>query len=160
MDIELATATIADRNKSVVRRFVVEVIGCGRLRLLPELVDENYIGHLMTGDHYGPDGLSIDVMSYRSALPDLAVTLEDLIADGDVVARRFTMRGTHAAPLFGTRASGKTVALETIAIDRLAGGKLVESWVQVDCAALARTAHGRRCLVGGGRESPATESPG
>lgn len=119
-------------NKEIVRRLVEEVLGQGRLELLPDLVAADYIGHLAMGDHYGPGGVRIDIASYRRAFPDILVTLEDLLADGDKVIRRFTLRGTHQGTFLGVAASGRPVALRGIAIDRLAEGRLMESWVQID----------------------------
>ncbi len=60
------------------------------------------------------------------------MTLDDLLADGDKVVRRFTLRGTHRHPFLGVPASGEPVVLRGIAIDRLVGARLVESWVQID----------------------------
>jgi steroid delta-isomerase-like uncharacterized protein len=111
---------------------VEEVLGLGRLALLPALVASDYVGHFRLGDHYGPEGFRIDVATYRTALPDLAVTLEDLLADGDRVVRRYTVRGTYHGPFPGAPASGRPIVLRAIAIDRLIDGRLVESWVQID----------------------------
>ena len=119
-------------NKAIVRRLMEEVLGHGRLHLLPELVAPAYVGHFEIGDHYGPGGVRIDIAAYRTAFPDLAVTLDDLLADGDQVVRRFTLRGTHRQMFLGVPASGRPVVLHGIAIDRLVRGQLVESWVQVD----------------------------
>jgi predicted ester cyclase len=109
-----------------------EVWGIGDLSLLPELVANDYVGHLPIGDHYGPVGARIDIESYRRAMPDLTVTLADLFAAEDKVVRRFTLVGTHTLPFLGFRASGKRVALGGIAIDRLANGQIVESWIRLD----------------------------
>jgi predicted ester cyclase len=122
----------AHENKETVRRLMEDVLGQGRLTLLAKLVAAEYVGHFPLGDHYGPGGFQIEVASYRAAFPDLTVTLDDLLADGDKVVRRFTLRGTHRRPLLGVEASGRPVLLRGIAIDRLAGGRLVESWVQVE----------------------------
>jgi predicted ester cyclase len=127
----IAVATAAE-NKEVVRRLMEEVLGQGRVKLLPDLVAAEYVGHLPTGDHYGPEGVRIDIAAYRTAFPDLVVTLEDLLADGEHVARHFTLRGTHRRPFFGVPASGEPVMLRGIAIDRLVRGLLMESWVQLN----------------------------
>jgi steroid delta-isomerase-like uncharacterized protein len=115
-----------------VRRLMDDVWNGGHFELLAELVADCYVGHLPIGDHYGPQGLRIDVAAYRTALPDLVVTLDDLLTAGDQVARRYTLCGTHRQPFMGVPASGHLVELHGIAIDRLADGKLIESWIQID----------------------------
>ena len=102
------------------------------MELIPVLVAADHVGHLPIGDHYGPEGVRIDVAAYRAAFPDLSVTLEDLLADGDKVVRRFTLRGTHRHPFLGVPATREPVVLRGIAIDRLVDARLVESWVQID----------------------------
>ena len=127
-----AAAVTAAANKALVRCLVEEVLGQGRLELIPLLVAADHVGHLPIGDHYGPEGVRIDVAAYRAAFPDLAVTLDDLLAVGDKVVRRFTLRGTHRGAFLGVPASGQPVTLRGIAIDRVARGHLAESWVQID----------------------------
>jgi predicted ester cyclase len=124
--------TNTQENKEIVRRLMDEVLSLGRMEILPELVAAEYVGHFAIGDHYGPAGVRIEVVAYRTALPDLVVTLEDLLADGDKVIRRFTLRGTHRGRFIGAPPSGRLVALRGIAIDRLTEGRLVESWIQID----------------------------
>jgi len=115
-----------------------EVWGRGRWELVSELIASAYIGHVTTGDHYGPEGARIEIHDYRRAFPDLTVTVDDLLAFDCHVVRRFTLRGTHSRPILGIRASGQPVVLPAIAVDRLARGKLVESWSQVDMLSLLR----------------------
>lgn len=120
------------KNGEIVRKLVEEVLGQGRLDLLPDLVSEDYIGHLAIGDLYGPVGVRIEVSTYRKAFPDLIATVDDLLVDGEKVARRFTLRGTHREPFLGLSPSGRPAVLRGMAIDRLDGGRLVESWVVID----------------------------
>ena len=126
----MAVSTAA--NKALVRRYWDEVVNPGNLDLIDELYAPNFVLHAPDGDVYGPDGVRRQLAAYRAAFPDLAVTLEDLLAEGDKVVRRFTLRGTHRGPFLGVPVSGRRVELGGIAIDRVAGGLLVESWVQVD----------------------------
>jgi steroid delta-isomerase-like uncharacterized protein len=133
-------------NEAVVRRLVEEVLNRGQTGLLAELVAVDHVGHDPLGDHYGPEGLRIAVAEYRAAFPDLSVTVEDLVAEGDKVARRFTLRGTHAGPFMGIPATGRAVAASGIAIDRLAGGKVAESWVSLDALGLLRQLGARPVL--------------
>jgi steroid delta-isomerase-like uncharacterized protein len=127
----------AAANKALVRCLMTEVLGQGRLELISLVVAADYVGHLPIGDHYGPKGVRIDIAAYRAAVPDLAVSLDDLLADGDRVVRRFTLRGTHRGAFLGVPASGQEVVVRGIAIDRIARDQLVESWVHIDDLAIA-----------------------
>lgn len=118
------------RNMAVVRRLLEEGYGLGVMSVLPHLVAPGHIGHLGIGEHYGPEGVRIDIAAYRASIPDLSVTIDDLFASGDTVARRFTLRGNPRSAA-GQPVNG-LVELHGIAIDRLAGGLLVESWVLID----------------------------
>ncbi len=119
------------RNLEVVRQLLEAALGRGDLGLLPELIAPNYVGHLPIGDHYGPEGVRIDIAAYRAAHPDLTLTIEELIELDDRVVRRYTVRGTRRGPLLGHPPTGQPIELRAIAIDRLEAGQLVESWVMV-----------------------------
>ncbi len=119
-------------NMEVVRRLLTECLGEGLVRHLPNLIAAGYVGHLPIGDHYGPEGVRIDIDGYRAMMSNLSVTLDDLFADADKVCRRFTLRGTLRYQ-FPNDQDGRTpVVLHGVAIDRLEHGLLVESWVLLD----------------------------
>ena len=69
---------------------------------------------------------------YFTAFPDLQITLEDMIAEGDKVVSRFMGRGTHQGEFMGIAPTGKRVEATAISIMGLEGGKLAEEWEQVD----------------------------
>ena len=74
---------------------------------------------------------------HRDAFPDLSVTIVDQVAEGDKVAtRNETSRGTHKGDLFGTAATGKQATVRGMEISRLAGGKVVETYVSWDTLGL------------------------
>jgi predicted ester cyclase len=125
-------AAMTERNKTIVRRLVEEVIGRGRVDALSEILAPHYVAHLAFGDHFGPEGLRIEIDTLWTAFPDLTVTLDDLLADGDRIARRYTVRGTQVGPLYGHLPSGRPAILRGLAIDRLTAGRIVESWIAVD----------------------------
>jgi predicted ester cyclase len=129
---------VTESNSAIVRRFVEDAIARGLLDHLSELVAEDYVGHLPFGDHYGLEGIQIDVAAWRVAFPDLAATIELLLVDGDVVVRRFTLRGTHEGPFLGLEATRKRMKVTGIAVDRLVAGRMVESWVAIDLYGLVR----------------------
>ena len=69
---------------------------------------------------------------YRTAFPDLQITVEDQVAEGDKVVTRWTARGTHRGELLGVTPSGNRVEISGISIDRFSGSKFVESWSNYD----------------------------
>jgi steroid delta-isomerase-like uncharacterized protein len=69
---------------------------------------------------------------YRNAFPEIQMTVEDLIAEGDKVVTRWTARGTHQGELMGIPPSGNPVEVTGITIDRIEGGKVVETWANYD----------------------------
>jgi predicted ester cyclase len=86
----------------------------------------------------GPQGLKELVTTLRTAFPDLRLTVDDMVAEGDKVVDRFMARGTHQGELFGIAATGKQVAWLGIAIHRIVGGQLVETWASPDTLGLMR----------------------
>ncbi len=133
-------------NKEVVRCFVEEVINCGDTRRIADLVTDNHIRHGLDGDFYGPEGVRIDLAEYWAGFPDLRVVVEDLIAEGDRVVSRFVLHGTHVNPFLGLAPTGHAVTVPGVAIDRIAGGRLAESWVNLDLFGLLRSPLGTRVL--------------
>jgi steroid delta-isomerase-like uncharacterized protein len=79
-------------------------------------------------DTSGPEGIKRLVAMFRAAFPDLKISAEDMIADGDKVAVRSVMRGTHKGEFMGVPATGKRVEVSGIDIVRFEGGKAVEHW--------------------------------
>lgn len=77
----------------------------------------------------GPAAFRMAVMLWREAFPDIHVTVEDVVGDGEKVYCRFTTRGTHTGPLMGMPPTGKKVTINEMSCHRLTGGKVVESWI-------------------------------
>lgn len=123
-------------NCNVVRKFIHEAFNGGNFRILPDLIDPDHVSHLPTGDHYGPEGVRIDIAGFRAAFPDLELVIDQLIDAGDHVVYRFTAIGTHQAPFMGIPGSGRGVRVGGIGIDRFRNGKTVERWVQYDSLGL------------------------
>lgn len=72
------------------------------------------------------------IVNFRTAFPDLKFSLDDEIAEGDKVVHRWSMSGTHQAPLMGIPPTGKHASWTGITIVRFANGKIVERWANVD----------------------------
>jgi predicted ester cyclase len=75
----------------------------------------------------GPEGFKQLVTVIRAALPDLIFTIDDMVAEGDAVAYRFTMRGTFKGPLMGIAPTGKQINFKEAHFIRFSGGKEVEA---------------------------------
>jgi predicted ester cyclase len=73
---------------------------------------------------------------FHAAFPDSSRTIEDQIAEGELVATRVTLNGTHRGEFQGISPTGKRIAVTGIWIDRVAGGKIVERWGAVDMLGL------------------------
>jgi predicted ester cyclase len=122
----------AEENKEINRRIVEEIINQGNLDLIDELYDENYIGHMPPDEIRGTEGQKQLFSGFRNGFPDLKATIEDQIAEGDILASRQTITGTHKGEFQGIAPTGKKVEITVTVMGRIANGKMVESWVNMD----------------------------
>ena len=121
-----------EENRAVVRRYYEDVLGDGQLSLLQELAVPNYHEHdPLPGQTDGRAGLKQRVEMLRSAFRP-QFTLEDIIAEGDRVAVRWTNRGIHVGEFMGIPPTQRAFAIAGIDIHRLENGKLAEHWHVVD----------------------------
>ena len=127
---------MATSQRDIVLRFINEAFNCGNVQVIKEITSPDHVSHLPTGDHYGPEGVRIDIASFRSAFSDLKLILDELIETPTRVVYRFTARGTHDGPFMGIAASGKKVEVQGIGIDRFASRNTIERWIQYDSAGL------------------------
>jgi len=123
----------ADENKQLFRRFIEEVANQGKIAVVDELVTADMIEHEeIPGIPRNREGVKQAFTLFRTAFPDLQVTIEDLIAEGDQVVGRETWRGTHRGAFMEIPPTGKQVEFAAIDIVRIANGKMVEHWGQTD----------------------------
>jgi steroid delta-isomerase-like uncharacterized protein len=116
-------------NKALIRRFYEEVFNKKNLAAIDEFFAPDHVDHtLPPGLPVGPEGTKQAIAMTLSGFPDLRVTIEDMIAEGDKVVTRFTTHGTQQGALGGIPPTGKHVAVSTIEITRMAGGKIAEDW--------------------------------
>jgi len=117
-------------NKTLMRRFFEEVYTKQNLAALGELIAPTHIDHsaAAAGLPVGAEGSRQAIGMMLTGFPDLHVTVEDMIAEGDRVVVRMTMRGTQQGALGGIPPTGKQVAVSTIDIVRIEGGKIAEEW--------------------------------
>lgn len=118
-----------DANKALVRRLFEEVFPAGDPSAVRDLVAADNIDHdPMPGQPAGIEGIEYVVSTLHTAHPDLRFTVDDLVAESDRVAIRWTMRGTNTGPMFGQPPSGQPVEQTAVVIFRIADGKIVERW--------------------------------
>jgi len=127
-----------EENKTMDRRFYEEVWNGGNLAVVDEFVAANYVDHdpQPTGALEGVEGIKQSVTMYRTAFPDAHFTIEDQIAEGDLLVTRWRARGTHQGPLMGIPPTGKPAMVTGISITRWASGKVVEGWTNFDALGL------------------------
>ena len=120
-----------EENKAIARRVFEEGWNQGKLDVIDEIVTSDYLlrDPSMPEDIRGPEGFKQFITMYRAAFPDIHFTVEDQIAEGDKVVTRWTGTGTHQGELMGIAATGiRGRGVTGVTIDRMAGGKAVESW--------------------------------
>lgn len=118
-----------EANKALIRRLIDEAFNAGNLNVIPEALADDYLDHQAgPGAPRGPEALIRFVIAFRATLPDVEVTVEDLVAEGDRVALRVTWRGTQLGPLGNVPATGKPVAFVGYHVYRIEDGKLAEHW--------------------------------
>jgi steroid delta-isomerase-like uncharacterized protein len=124
-----------EENKNLAYRHEFEIIQEGKLEVADEILAPDYVAHvpgLAEEWLHGPEGTKKAAISLRAAFPDMQITYEDVIAEGDRVAVRWSMIGTHRGEAYGIPATGKEVAFAGISIYRFAEGKIAELWQHWD----------------------------
>lgn len=127
----------AEANKRTMPRFV-EFINTASETLATELISPQAIFHVpgRAEPMRGPAGYLAIIRMMRGGFPDIQWSLEEMVAEGDKVAARFVMRGTHRGVFSGVPASGKTINVQALNIYRFSAGQIVEETGQPDMLAL------------------------
>ncbi len=106
----------------------------GNLDAIDELLAEDFVQHSpwKESELHGREEFKRQVEEFHSAFPDLEGTVDEVIADGDRVANRFTMRATHEGEFMGVEPTGKSVELQGTIFAHVEDGKIAERWVVDD----------------------------
>ena len=131
---------VSEENKALVRRQEEELFSGGKLDVADEVYAPSYVGHDPSNPEEvrGLQAAKQAAADYRRAFPDLRVTVEDLIAEGDKVAARLRVRGTHLGDLNGIAPTGRRVDFTGIVISRVEGGRIAEDWANFDDLGMMR----------------------
>jgi steroid delta-isomerase-like uncharacterized protein len=125
---------MSEQNKQLVRRGVDEIWNEGHFDVADQIVAEDFVVHATTlnDEIKGRDGITQYFAALRAAFPDLTFSIDDHIAEADRVVTRWTAQGTHLGAFQGMPATGKSVRVSGIDVDRIAEGKIVECWMNLD----------------------------
>ncbi|MGE5748041.1 MAG: ester cyclase [Solirubrobacterales bacterium] len=123
--------------KEMAERWYGEVVSGGKTELIDELCAPDFVDHdPLPGTSADLAGIKEFVAQIRAAFPDLQVSVDDLIGEGDRLAVRSTMRGTHEGDFMGIPASGKKVEVSNYDFVRFENDQAAEHWGVIDSAAL------------------------
>ena len=133
---------MSEANKALVRRWFDEVWNQGRAEAIEEMFDEYGIAHGLSDDPAnpirGPRDFKPFHTLFREAFPNMMIVVEDMIADGDKVAARCSVRARHEGEFLGRSATDSPVEFTGITIVRIDNGKIVEAWNNFDFMTLHR----------------------
>jgi steroid delta-isomerase-like uncharacterized protein len=123
-----------ETNRNVVRRWIEDGLGKGNMAVAAETFAPDCRIRLVGApqDMRGPDAFLAFLGPIAGAFPDLRMSIDEQVADGDRVMTRWTATGTHKVDLMGAKPTGKQVTFSGVACDRIDGGRVVERWEIMD----------------------------
>jgi steroid delta-isomerase-like uncharacterized protein len=126
-----------EENKAFITRMTDEFWNTGNMAVVGEFFADNYVQHGPTGT-MDMEQFKQTAAAYFAGFPDLHITTDHLIAEGDKVVKRWTARFTHAGEYMGIPPTGNKMLVEGIEIFRIANGKIVEVWAEMDVMGMLR----------------------
>jgi steroid delta-isomerase-like uncharacterized protein len=132
----MAATTASEENKRITRRFPEEVATEGNIDLIDELCTVDVIDHSPDGEIRGREELKDHMEAYRRAFGDFSATVEEAIAEGETVAMRVTLRGTHVGEFMNVAPTGNEFEVANSVFTRIEDGQIAERWVQPDMLGL------------------------
>lgn len=124
---------MSEQYKTAARNFIEKGLNQKDLSAFETYFSPDLTDHaLPPGLPSGLEGRKIFASALLAAFPDLQVAVEDLVAEGEKLVTRYSVRGTHKGDLMGIPATGKEISITGIAIDRFENGQSVEHWEIID----------------------------
>ncbi len=117
-------------NKAVVAAYMEQILNNGNFAVVDELFPPE--GFVLNGRTFSREAISAVRLGIVAAFPDFRVTIEEQVAEGDLVVTRVTFTGTHEGEYRGIAPTGTRVRYTGIAMDRVVNGKVVEGWHEAD----------------------------
>lgn len=134
----MATTTTAEENKRLARRYPEEVASRGDVSLIDELCSADVVVHSPLGEVRGREQVKAQIETLRTAFGDFSATVDDIVAEGQTVAMRVTLRGTHEGEFMGIAPTGTEFEVANMVFTRVEDGQIAERWVHPDILALLR----------------------
>ncbi len=127
-------------NKAIARYLTEEVFNKGNLQAVDEIISAAFTHHDPNTREFssGPAGYKKFVAGYKKAFPDLQISIQQQIAEADLVVDRWIGQGTHQGELMGIAPTGKQVRITGMTIHRFAEGKIVETWNNFDSLSMVQ----------------------
>jgi len=128
-------------NKALIARWFEEVWNQGRADLIDQMrAPETVATGLAGGGHEsrGPEPFKAFYNNLRLALPDLRLTVEDMLGEGDKVAVRISIEGTHMGDALGVPPTGSSVRFGGIILARIENGRIAQAWNSLDLLSLLK----------------------
>ena len=126
----------AEENKQVARRFI-QAFQAGDTAVLEEIVAEDFVDHNpQPGQKPGQRGLIDIIAGWRTAFPDLEITVQHEVVESEFVVQQGVALGTNTGPLLGRPATGKQARVSYMDMHRIANGRIVEIWHLEDIAGM------------------------
>jgi steroid delta-isomerase-like uncharacterized protein len=123
---------MSEENKALARSSWEQIVNEQNPEAIDEFYAPDFVWHEPDEDIQGSEQAKQFVSMYFAAFPDINVTVEDVIGEGDRAVTRWTIRGTHQGELMGITPTNKQIQLEGITIHRIEEGKIVEEWERYD----------------------------
>jgi steroid delta-isomerase-like uncharacterized protein len=120
-----------EENKAFIDRMTKELWNTGDMAAIEKFYSADYVGHDPSGTTH-MEQLKQAAAAYFAGFPDLHIATDDLIAEGDLVVKRWTARCTHTGEYMGIPPTGNKLVVTGIEIFRIAGGKIAEVWANGD----------------------------
>ena len=132
----MSQETSLEEIKTVARRFRADLWQSGNLSLADQIIARGCRVHsripVMIDIESGPEAIKQLLFFYHLVLSDITMTIDDIIAEGDLVAVRWSGKGHHTGELFGLAATGNEIETSGIDMLRIVDGKIVEGWIHWD----------------------------
>ncbi len=122
-----------ENNKAIAKRFFEQGLNQKNMPEFDLYFSPNVINHSIPPDlPPGIEGRKLFMSTFFNAFPDLHFTIDNLVAEGNMLVARWTSTGKHTGELMGIAPTGKSVTVTGIAIDRFENGRSVENWIEFD----------------------------